>query len=108
MSLLFPASAKPLRRARRARAPGRDGAGAGNRASVEDDESVAAAVSAMLRELGYRVIRAADGPERPDDSRPGPRADRPGVLGHGHAGDHGRRGPGRGDPADVGRTCRWC
>jgi signal transduction histidine kinase/CheY-like chemotaxis protein len=62
MSLLFPASVKPLTlpampppRPEQALPPGVV-------LLVEDDDSVAAAVSAMLIELGYRVVRAADAP----------------------------------------------
>jgi signal transduction histidine kinase/CheY-like chemotaxis protein len=60
VSLLFPASTKPL--ARPAPPPPRiqDALPPGVVLLVEDDDSVAAAVSAMLSELGYRVVRAVD------------------------------------------------
>jgi signal transduction histidine kinase/CheY-like chemotaxis protein len=59
VSLYFPYSSKPLsqpaqeRRSAPAQTPGRV-------LLVEDDESVAGAVGAMLRELGYKVVRVAD------------------------------------------------
>ena len=59
VSLYFPYSNKPLS------LPGEQAAPAepqkpGRVLLVEDDESVAAAVAAMLRELGYKVLRVAD------------------------------------------------
>jgi len=62
VSLLFPASAKPLDRPAEAAAEPAEALPPGVVLLVEDDDSVAAAVSAMLEELGYRVIRAADAP----------------------------------------------
>jgi signal transduction histidine kinase/CheY-like chemotaxis protein len=59
VTLYFPASIKPL-----AQTPAPEAAPAvlppGTVLLVEDDDGVAAAVSAMLGELGYRVVRAAD------------------------------------------------
>jgi signal transduction histidine kinase/CheY-like chemotaxis protein len=59
ISLFFPASTKPLTEP----APPKGAADVpppGAVLLVEDDDSVAAAVSAMLDELGYRVVRAPD------------------------------------------------
>ena len=62
VSLLFPAADKPLSvPAEPAPAPGPDASlPPGLVLLVEDDDSVAAAVAAMLGELGYRVVRAPD------------------------------------------------
>jgi signal transduction histidine kinase/CheY-like chemotaxis protein len=59
ITLYFPASAKPLTEAP---GPQVDAAALppGTVLLVEDDDAVAAAVTAMLDELGYRVVRAAD------------------------------------------------
>jgi signal transduction histidine kinase len=59
ITLYFPASTKPL-----TQAPAPDAPPAAPLPCrvllVEDDDAVAAAVSAMLEELGYRVVRASD------------------------------------------------
>jgi signal transduction histidine kinase/CheY-like chemotaxis protein len=60
VSMLFPASPKPLSRPGAPTPKMRDALPPGVVLLVEDDDSVAAAVSGMLTELGYRVVRAAD------------------------------------------------
>ena len=59
VSLYFPYSNKPLTLPAEQRAPA-EPQKPGRVLLVEDDESVAAAVAAMLRELGYKVLRVAD------------------------------------------------
>jgi signal transduction histidine kinase/CheY-like chemotaxis protein len=59
ISLYFPASTKPLTQTP-APAPAPAAPPPGTVLLVEDDDAVAAAVSAMLAELGYRVVRASD------------------------------------------------
>ena len=59
ISLFFPASTKPLSQPAAPKAP-LQAPPPGTVLLVEDDDSVAAAVSAMLGELGYRVLRASD------------------------------------------------
>jgi signal transduction histidine kinase/CheY-like chemotaxis protein len=60
VSMLFPASAKPLSEPAPPTPEGADAPPPGTVLLVEDDDSVAGAVAAMLRELGYQVVRAAD------------------------------------------------
>jgi signal transduction histidine kinase/CheY-like chemotaxis protein len=60
VSLLFPASSKPLTHRPPAPATVKKPPPPGVVLLVEDDDSVAAAVTAMLDELGYKVVRAAD------------------------------------------------
>lgn len=60
VSLLFPASTKPLSQAAAPEPNAERALPPGVVLLVEDDDSVAAAVSGMLSELGYRVVRAAD------------------------------------------------
>jgi signal transduction histidine kinase/CheY-like chemotaxis protein len=60
VSMLFPASAKPLSLPAAPAPEVADAPPPGTVLLVEDDDSVAGAVAAMLRELGYRVSRAAD------------------------------------------------
>jgi CheY-like chemotaxis protein len=60
VSLLFPASSKPLGRPAPPPPKTTETPAGSVVLLVEDDDSVAAAVSAMLGELGYRVVRAAD------------------------------------------------
>ena len=60
VSLLFPASAKPLKPPAAAEPQPAADAPPGVVLLVEDDDNVARAVTAMLGELGYRVVRAAD------------------------------------------------
>jgi signal transduction histidine kinase/CheY-like chemotaxis protein len=61
ITLSFPASTKPLSEDPVAEAPPA-APPPGTVLLVEDDEAVAAAVAAMLAELGYAVVRAADAP----------------------------------------------
>jgi signal transduction histidine kinase/ActR/RegA family two-component response regulator len=60
ITLYFPASAKPLSPQAPAFEPTSAAAPPGTVLLVEDEDAVAQAVSAMLGELGYRVVREAD------------------------------------------------